>query len=333
MLRRPIGAMLLALAVLGSACTSPDLQRHEFVELVMASPARLVIYAEDEQVARAAARSAYDRMHELDRTLSDWNRNSELSRLVAAAPEARTVSPLLRSATIEALRLSAATDGAFDPTIGPLVALWRRTRETGALPSDAERMQAGALVGIESIELDGDRMRLARRGTTLDFGGIGKGIALDEAGRTLDALGLPHHLIDLDGEIRAGQAPPEREAWRVSIADGEAEAIELALVETTASTSGDLHQFVEIDGVRYSHVLDPGTGLGLTTPIQVTVIAGAGSVSDALATAGCVLGPDRLRTLITDDFPEVSAVVTRRRDDALQVIRIGRIPVPAPDAP
>ena len=334
---RPITMTAILCLLLGIGCGRERLERHEFVELVMASPARLVIYAEDERTARSAARMTYDRLHEIDRTLSDWNPRSERSRLVEAAPEPVQVSELLRASTVEALRLSRATGGAFDPTIGPQVALWRRSRETGILPTESERRRSGALVGIELIEVTEAGIGLGRRGASLDFGGIGKGIALDEAGRVLDGLGLAHHLIDLDGEIRAGQAPPGVAAWRVTIADESGDGIELALVGTTASTSGDLHQYVEIDGRRYSHVLDPGTGLGLTVPIQVTVVSDDGAVGDALATAGCVLGPERLAQLIEKEFPDVSAVVLQERDGISREFRIGRIPVAAPalspDAP
>ena len=126
---------LLAAGVLAGC--APQLERHEYVELVMASPARIVLYAADEASARRTARATFDRLHELDRTLSDWNPDSELRRLVAAAPQARTTSTTLRDSIVGALEHARATDGAFDPTLGPLVTLWREARSARRLPDTA----------------------------------------------------------------------------------------------------------------------------------------------------------------------------------------------------
>jgi thiamine biosynthesis lipoprotein len=334
MIRWLVTPLWLALA---TGCGSTEtLQRFEYVEMAMASPARLVLYAESENRARNAARRTYDRLHELDRSLSDWNQLSELSRLMNAAPEAIAVSPTLHGAIELALEHARSSGGAFDPTIGPLVALWRRSRENGILPDDSELAAARALVGIDAIQLDDGSARIARTGGKLDFGGIGKGIAIDEARIILQQEGIEHHLIDFDGEIGVGSPPPGKTAWQVSVQLDEKTSrtpLELAVSDCAISTSGDVHQFVLIGKTRYSHVVDPVTGLGLTSPIQVTVISPSGSTSDALATAGCVLGATGLAELIGAAYPEASAVVTTMQGATRTVTRIGRIPVHVPDAP
>lgn len=323
--------------LLAAGCGGTErLERFEYVEMAMASPARLVLYAESESMARQAARASYDRLHELERTLSDWDENSELSRLLSTAPEATAVSPTLEASIELALDHAGASGGAFNPTIGPLVELWRRTRATGVLPSETELEDARALIDLEAVRLEAGTARIARRGVRLDFGGIGKGIAVDEIRRILRLEGIEHHLVDFDGEIGVGAPPPEEDTWRVSIPRSEANpgsSLELAVIDCSISTSGDLHQFVEIDGTRYSHVLDPATGLGLMTPIQVTVVSPSGATSDALATAGCVLGAAGLAELIETSYPEASAVVTTMRGATPTVTRIGRIPVHVRDVP
>ncbi len=324
----------LLVTILLAGC-SPRLQKHEYVELVMASPARLVLYAENEASARQVARATYDRLHELDRVLSDWNPNSELRLLVAAAPEGRRTSVDLRDALRHAVRHARATGGAFDPTLGPLVSLWREARSTGTLPTREQLDAARALVDLDAIEFEQDVVRVSRPGVEVDLGGIGKGFALDEAARLLDSRGHPHHLLDLDGEIRVGSPPPGRDDWLVDVLPprGGQPGLSLALVDRSVSTSGDRHQFVEIDGIRYSHVLDPATGLGLVDPIQVTVIARHGETSDALATAGCVLGAKKLRVIMERHYPDAAAIVTSRHAERSDVTTIGHLPVRADDVP
>ena len=183
----------------------------------MASPVIIRVYASSESVARRAARAAYDRMHALEMTLSDWMPESESNRLEAAAPEAIQISDDLRHAITVSTALHHDTDGAFDPTIGPLVELWRRTRTTGEMPGSEEVRDARNRVDPTALELRGSTARIAREDVEIDFGAIGKGIALDAASEILDAHGLGTHLINFDGEILVGDAPPERTAWQITI--------------------------------------------------------------------------------------------------------------------
>jgi thiamine biosynthesis lipoprotein len=174
---------------------------------------------------------------------------------------------LLRVLT-RAQKVSEQTDGAFDCTVGPVVKLWRTARKSKQLPKADELKAALALVGYKQITLDPreNTVRLAKANIRIDLGGIGKGFAADEAMAVLKKHGIKSALIAASGDITVSDAPPEKEAWVVDIApltkDGPRRS--LKLTNASVSTSGDLFQHVEIDGVRYSHVLDPKTGLGLT---------------------------------------------------------------------
>jgi thiamine biosynthesis lipoprotein len=123
-----------------------------------------------------------------------------------------------------------------------------------------------------------------------DLGGVAKGCAADLMLETLAEAGIPQALITAGGDIRLGAAPPGREGWNVAIKTFDLSGNDeiLTLSNAAVSTSGDLHQSVEIDGVKYSHILDPATGLGLTRRIAASVIADNAKLSDALATAACV---------------------------------------------
>lgn len=250
---------------------------------------RVVLFAESEERARAAATAAIARIDALDGVLSDYQVDSETARLVQARGPLR-VSADLFDVLERALRFAEATEGAFDPTVGPLVKLWREARRTRVLPDSKALAAALAQVGPENVRLDPEARSVALlgSGTTLDFGGIGKGYALDQAMQAARATGVTRVLFQFGGDILAGEAPPDTSGWKVEIETG---ATGTVLLENAAvSTSGDTEQFVEIDGVRYSHIVDPKSGLGLTTRSRATVVARDAATADALSTAFCVVG-------------------------------------------
>jgi thiamine biosynthesis lipoprotein len=201
-----------------------------------------------------------------------------------------------------AVELSRRSDGAFDVTVGPLVALWREARTTGRLPSQEQLDKAREAVGWQKIRLDRRRrtVQLLVPGMKLDLGGIAKGYAADSALATLRENGITRALIEAGGDIVVGDSPPDRDTWRIDLPPGDdpAQPRSLLLARGAVSTSGDTEQFVEIDGKRYSHIVDPRTGLGLTDRVSTTVLAPNGLTADSLATAACLLDARRAATLI-----------------------------------
>jgi len=279
-----------------------DLERHEYRRIVMGTQARIVLYAEDEEVARAAAAAAFARMVELDDLLTDY-RPSEVTRLgEASGGPAVPVSLDLLRILLTAEEVSQATGGAFDVTMGPLTSLWREARKAGKLPPKDVLEGARSRTGWEHVEIDMERceVRLAVEGMRLDLGGIGKGYAAQFALRVLSEHGVSRALVDLGGDLVLGDPPPGRPGWRVAIAgrDPDEDPPILTLAREAVATSGDTEQHVEIDGVRYSHILDPETGLGLTESECVTVVAPSGWYADALASAVSVMGIAKSQELL-----------------------------------
>lgn len=310
------------------------LEPHEYVEMVMASPVIIRVYASSELTARRAVRAAYDRMHALESALSDWMQDSESNRLEAAAPEAIRISDDLRDAIKVSRALSRDTDGMFDPTIGPLVELWRRTRLSGRMPEEEEIELARSMVDLDSIELLADTARITRRDVELDFGAIGKGIALDAASRILDEHGLPRHLINFDGEILVGDAPADKPSWQITILPTETEeTLVIDAVRASVATSGGVNQFFEIGGTRYSHIIDPSTGIGTSCARQVTVICDLATHADTLATVGCIVPVHRFREILESRFQGASAVIIEHDGASISITRIGDPPVQALAAP
>lgn len=306
--------LLLALSLLGTNAPTLGAQvRLEFTEVHMAMPLRIVVYAEDRAQARQAVRAAFRRVVKLEDILSHFRPQSELRRLEAApAREWVEVSPELFGVLVRGLEVARATEGGFDPTVGPLVELWRGARASGRLPDVEAIESARARTGWCHMELDRARntVRLAKSGMRLDLGGVAKGYILESALSVLTEHGFPRALVEAGGDVVVGEAPPGRPGWHVEVgASGSALAERASgLTHAALATSGAEAQYMEVDGTRYSHVIDPRTGLGVTTPYVAHVIAGDAGTADALATALTVLGPEGVAA-IRERFPGVMASV------------------------
>lgn len=263
----------------------------------MGMEVRMVLHAPDEATARRAGTAAFATIAALDQRLSDYRDTSDIRVIERAAPEAIQVHPDVLDVLTRAMDVARATDGAFDPTVAPLVALWREARAVRRLPSDTALTSARRLVGWRRVELDAANgtVRLPDAGMRLDLGGIAKGFILQRALATLREHGVAVAMIEAGGDIVAGDAPPNTGGWRVQVSA----ACEAAGLSSEAlATSGATAQFVEIDGVRYSHVVDPRTGLGLTAHQTVHVRAPDGATADAWATALSVLGRGRAAQVV-----------------------------------
>ena len=278
----------------------------------------IVCCSGDRAAAQQAAEAAFDVAEEVNRVASDYQADSELASLGSVpAGSSVVLSPLLFGLLEHSRALAEATNGAFDPTLGPLTRLWRQTRQQRRLPEVAVLDVAREATGWRHFSLDPSsrRVTLHRAGMRFDLGGVAKGYAADLMLESLAAAGLRQAMVAAGGDIRLGDPPPGRDGWRVAV-----QTVDLTrhdevrvLANAAISTSGDLHQWVEIDGVRYSHILDPATGLGLTRRMAATVIADEAKLSDALATAACVMGPGATAAL--QKLPGVREVKIRVVED------------------
>jgi FAD:protein FMN transferase len=303
--------VFLAFASFGPA---PSLRRFEFSEPYMGTTFTVVLYAPDGARAARASGAAFARIAGLDARLSDYRQNSEAMRLTReAVGRAVRVSDDLYRVLALSLSMSSRTGGAFDVTVGPLSHLWRRARRQAELPHAADVDAARAVSGSALVHIDAASrsVRLARAGMRLDFGGIAKGYAADRALETLRDAGIRRALVVAGGDIAAGEPPPGERGWRVAIAPFDTATPgatrSLTLANAAVSTSGDAEQWVEIGGVRYSHIFDPRTGWPLTGRRQATVVARDATTSDMLATTLCVLGEDGLR--LADRTPGAAAMI------------------------
>jgi thiamine biosynthesis lipoprotein len=283
----------------------------------MGVPFRLILYAPSRSVANRAAAAARDRVERLDRILSDYDPDSELRRLCETAGSGRRVrvSDELWTVLEHAEQLARQTCGAFDVTVGPFVRLWRRARRQRQLPSEQRLAAARERVGYRLIQMypATREVLLAQPGMRLDLGGIAKGYALDETLRLVAQFGVRSLLVDAGGDVLVGEPPPDAYAWRVAVAPSGRitkgrPVLVLRVNRAAVATSGSGSQYVEIGGRRYSHIIDPRTGMALVGRMAATVVAPSGIEADALASALCVLGPARGLKLL-ESYPGAAARV------------------------
>jgi thiamine biosynthesis lipoprotein len=316
---------LTGFASLGQAADPGE--RFKFTSVHMGTEWMILLYAPNEAAAQKAVQLAWDRVKQLDGILSDYNPKSELMQL-CEQNDARPGQPVKVSEDLFRVlelgqTIAEKSEGRFDMTVGPLVKLWRTARKTKELPDAKALAAAKELVGYAKIQLDAKSQTVAlnRAGMRLDFGGIGKGYAADAALAVLKKQGFNRVLIAASGDITVGDPPPGRENWLITIEPlgKDQPAKYLTLKNASVSTSGDLFQSVEIAGVRYSHVLDPQTGLGLTGRRSATVVAPSGWLADALTKAVSVLPSNRGVKLI-DGVPGAAMYLAVKENDEAKIV-------------
>lgn len=291
-----------------------SLQRFEYRQTRMGMAVRVVLYAPHDTTARRAGRAAFRLMEDLENMLSSYRSSSELNRLPERAsdgpvPVSRPLFTVLRHAQ----RLARQSDGAFDVTADPYLDLWATAREQEALPDSSALRRAATRVGWRKVRLNAEHrtVRLSKESMQLNLGGIAKGYILDCALDTLAAEGVSRAMIEAGGDLVMSGPPPDQVGWQIRLPSvgPDEQTRTLRLDHAAVSTSGDTQQFVEIDGTRYSHVVDPRTGLGLTHRLLVTIVAEDGMTADGLATTVGVLGTDAGRAFLDEHYPSVRAYI------------------------
>ena len=293
----------------------------------MGVPFRITLYAPDEPSAKVAAEAAFERIALLNAVFSDYDPDSELSRLSRSSGQGRAV-PVSRELwrVLEAAQaLAEQTEGAFDVTCGPLVNVWRRARRKGELPAEALLAEMKARVGWRKMRLDpaAQTVELTVEEMRLDCGALAKGCAVDAALALLKARGIASALVAGSGDLAASGPPPGQPGWKIEVATldgpGAPQPQVVLLRENAIATSGDAFQRLEIGGRRYSHIVDPRTGLGLTDHSLVSVLAPDCGTADRLATAVSVLGPERGLVFI-EQTPGTAVRIVRQPGEKVEVL-------------
>ena len=269
--------------------------------LIMGTYADISVYGSDRENAAQAIKEAFEEMERLDGLMSNYKSSSELSRINREASRAPTkCAPELLGVIEVSLDYSTLTEGAFDITVEPLVDKWGFYTGKVRVPNMDEIKSILPAVSYKNIDIQGqgDSKLIAFRhpGTKIDLGGIGKGYAADKAVEVLKRRGITSALVNLGGNIYALGRPPGASAWKIGVQHPRQRDFLLGYLELEnkgVATSGDYERFFMIDGKRYSHIIDPRTGMPAQGLISVTVTADSAMEADALSTGAFILGPKR----------------------------------------
>ncbi len=281
----------------------PVSRRYEASFPAMGTRFTVAAYGTNRGFLASVAESAFDQVRRADRMLSNYQPQSELSLINRHAAESPwKISEPMADLLARCLVYSRLSEGGFDMTVGPLMDAWGFFQDSGRKPSEREISRARGLVGYQLVEFNPHQrtVRFLRPGVELDPGGVGKGYAVDRMAAVLREAGVERFFISAgDSSLYAGEAPPaEARGWRVRIRNGEDESAaghELYLRTESLSTSGSYEKFFELDGKRYSHLMNPRTGRPVEGMISVSVIAETTLDSEVWATALFVNGVEWMR--------------------------------------
>ena len=294
--RRRAARVALAAAALCAAlaCATPSALVHVSEgRPAMGTILEITLVASDSARAHALIERCFAETARLEMIFTTWREDGELARLNSKAGQGpQPVSPELIWILKDAQRLARETDGAFDVTVGPLVSLWRDAGKLGTRPNDAEIAATRARVGAERIQIDAVRGTIAlEAGMSVDLGGLAKGWALDRLGEVLRRERVDRALLNFGGSsLLAMGTPLDAPNWRVALQHGELLDLQ---PETDVSISSSFGQFVEIDGARFSHIIDPRTGWPTRRARLAIVEAQSGAIAEAWSTALVVVNGDK----------------------------------------
>jgi len=303
-------SILLILAYLPTFVFAQN-NRQVFDKPLMGSQFRIVIDSPDSLLAKNAADSAFNRISELNSIMSDYLDGSEINRLSASSGTDTwvSVSQELYDIVQQSVEISKATNGYFDITVGPVIQEWRRALRRNYFPDKKTIRRKRKSVGYRYILFDSSnrRIKLIRPDMKLDLGGIGKGYAADQAIILLKTLGFQSVMVDAGGDLTLNEPPTGKKGWEIDISSGnsQSDSIEYITISNAGiATSGATYRYLEHKGRKYSHIVNPRTGVGLLHHLRTTVIAPTGTQADALSTAVSIAGIRRSKKMIRH-FPAV----------------------------
>ena len=303
--RSPYFTLAVWLLLFCSATAQTNLIRYEDSRISMACTYSIAVYGNNETQLRQIVNEAFDEVDRIDRLMSHYKPDSPLSQLNReAAKHPVKVERELFEFLSDCRQLSRNSSGAFDITVGPLMKAWGFFRGEGRMPAKSELAKVKEVIGYQHLifNYQDSTIQFDREGMELDLGGVAKGYAVDQVKAILQTNNIRRALISAGGStIYALGSPPESDAWDVNIQD----PLDTRKIATTVklnnqalSVSGSTERFFELNGKRYSHIMDPRTGRPVMNVLSVAVVTERGMAGDALDNAFYVLGVKKSKKLI-----------------------------------
>lgn len=287
-------------------------RKFHFVQTKMGSPFNLIIVTADSLKAQQLSNNCFTLIDSFSHIYSDYDSSSELSKLSINADNGfQTCSPALWDLLLISRQAYEKSLHSFDISIGPLSSLWRLKRKRRLFPDSAtiiatkENVGLGKLLWNDSLH----QILIPNKNMRLDLGGIAKGYIAQKVIDYLHQNGIDAALADAGGDISMGKAAPGNLGWLVGVnvpeTTDELMNRKLLLSNCSVATSGDAYQYIEHDGFKYSHIIDPRTGYGVSYQRNVTVIAKDGATADWLATACSILSINESKKICTKMHAEL----------------------------
>lgn len=338
MLKSHLLAVLIGLIVFLS-CATPHAQPgkppvRSIRHVAMFTDFEAILYGSnantDPEALLAAGRVAFEAVDALENRISNWKPDSYTSLVNKKAAEAPVKVSTDLIEIVEAARgVYRDTGGCFDVTVGPLIQFWKTQEKQGIFPKQEEVKPVLEHIGLKYVLVDkqAETVFFERPGLCLDFGGIAKGLALDRMAVVLAENGVKTALLNAGtSSLMALGAPPGESGWTVSIdspynTDSTQPIATVKICDESLSTSSNTRRYLDIGGKRYSHILNPHTGMPAAGLASATAIAPTGVESDALSTAFFVMGVEGVRAYC-DAHPKVRAVLLEDRCEKTEAIYI-----------
>ncbi len=286
----------------------------QHTDVVFGTVVQMSLYSKEKEASQQAADDVMELLRSLERDQISWRLDtSEVYRInkSAGGGQGIALSDGMKELLEQSLEISEKSKGAFDITLGPLVQLWKidswaAGEEAGnvALPSQAAVREAlgkcgfGRLLMVQGKQ-EGEKLLKLPQGMQLDLGAVGKGYAQSETIKLLENHPeITGAVISLGGSVLTWGSKPDGDSWRIGITDPADTGSYVGILELSGqwciSTSGDYERYVELDGVRYHHILDPSTGYPADSGVRgVTILSKEGLSADALSTACFILGSEK----------------------------------------
>lgn len=287
-------------------------KKYSFTREKMASPFTIIFYDTDSIRANLVANECFTLADSFINIYSDYIEKSELNQLSRTSGSGKfvPVSPAVFDIIQESEKAYKLTKGAFDITMGPVIRLWRKARKEKQFPDASSIAAKMKSVGFDKVKIDrlNKSIQLTARDMQLDLGGIAQGYIAQKVLERLFSKNIKKALINVSGDIAIGDAPPQKKGWTIGINLPESEQLQknrLLLSNRSVSTSGDMYQFIEHEGKKFSHIVDPKTGYGITSQKNVTVIANNATTADWLATACSIMPVKKAKRLVKKLHAEV----------------------------
>ncbi|MFO0795682.1 MAG: FAD:protein FMN transferase [Candidatus Brocadiaceae bacterium] len=298
--------------------------------MIMGTFAEVSIYSNDERLAGKAIDEALNEMERMDRIMSNYKSDSELSQINKIAPKLSTpCGAELLDVVEQSIYYSEMSGGAFDITVSPIVNLWGFFSGKERVPSDKEIEKILPAVSYKNIVINKGNdskkpgaVSFKNPQTQIDLGAIGKGYAVDKALGVIKKYGIDNGCINLGGNIYVLGVPPDKKGWKIGVQNPRKKDEIMGYMELkdeATATSGDYERFFEVRGKRYSHIIDPRTGRPVSSgTIATTIVAPTGTQVDALSTSVFVLGPEKGLNLIKK-IPGAEAMIVYEKDGKLAI--------------